>query len=365
MNTSATARYLFRLDPLIGCGNLLGFAEWLSGNVQGSVGPNWSLLCLDVNALRVVNDRQGQAHGDATLRWIGIVLLEETKAAVYRIGDDEFVAVLVDGPPTTHAIVAHQVFQRLNREADRFGLLTPAAAVAVIHYQGDEKITAADVLIQIGASIITVQKNKVDPFSVFAAAGLHAIADPVALRWVADLIVNRMVSLGEMLDESYHLAYSDPVTGLPNMRAAQIGLETALVEAAATRKPLAILLIDGDDLKRYNAISYAAGDEMIRQLGKTLKSKLRPGDFLARWRVGDEFIVLLPAATAVQARHIGRRFCRTVQEASQKWLLPVTISVGVVTFPDQGQTVDQLLLKAETAVEQAKADGKNRVVASK
>ena len=121
-------------------------------------------------------------------------------------------------------------------------------------------------------------------------------------------------------------------------------------------------MIDGDDLRRYNQISYAAGDEMIQWLGATLRDQLRPGDFLARWRVGDEFLVLLPATPLGQAAAVGSRLCRAVQQASEGWPLPVTISIGVAEYPRHGTDEVGLLRQAEAANDRAKALGKNCVV---
>ena len=100
---------------------------------------------------------------------------------------------------------------------------------------------------------------------------------------------------------------------------------------------------------------------MIQRLGTTLASRLRPGDFLARWRVGDEFLVILPGTSTEQAGLVGERLCQTVHEASQDWAIPVTVSIGVASFPKHA-TAAALLDEAEAANKEAKQRGKNRVV---
>jgi diguanylate cyclase (GGDEF)-like protein len=296
---------------------------------------------------------------------LGIVLLEETQSQAYRIGDDEFVAFLIEGSQTEHAQRARAIYERLNNQAHQFGLQVPAATITVIHYSGDEQISPSDVLIQLGATIFDVKSNLNGTFKIFNAAQLNP---PNEVRWIADLMVERIVALANMLDESNHLAYTDPLTGLPNMRAAQRQFEAAIVQASTNAQPMAVLLIDGDDLRRYNEISYAAGDEMIQRLGATLKDQLRPGDFLARWRIGDEFLVLLPDTSCTQAVVVGKRLCAAVQEASQGWHFPVTISIGVACYSQTDQTspstAGRLLLEAEEANDQAKSIGKNCVIAA-
>ena len=100
---------------------------------------------------------------------------------------------------------------------------------------------------------------------------------------------------------------------------------------------------------------------MIERLGTVLKDQMRPSDYLARWRTGDEFLVLLQETTIEQAISIADRVRRSVIEASQDWTYPITISVGVTGYPEHGETVEELLHQAELALNQAKNLGKNQV----
>lgn len=358
-----TPGQLFRTDPLIGCGNLLGFSELLSTSLACSDHPPFSLLTLDINGFSEINSTKGQVHGDAVLRWIGIRLMEESRAPVYRLGGDEFVAVLLEGNHSDHARLGKHIFTLLNHEAKQFGLKSPAAAITVIHYDASERVVPSRLFARVTATIYDVKKNFQGTFHTYQAQSIEPGADPQFLPWIVGLMFDRIVSLGGMLNETQHLAYTDPVTGLPNLREAQRQLATMVANALSTGQTFSILFIDGDDLRRYNKISYAAGDEMIYRLGATIGERLRPGDFLARWRVGDEFLVILSGATAEQAVLVGNRLCAAVQQASQEWPLPVTISIGVASFPMHGDTENSLLRQAEKANDAAKAKGKNQVVA--
>lgn len=366
---------LFRVDQLAGCGNLFSFAEYLAKHFDRNISSPLSLLSLDINAFSKLNVAKGFDAGDAALRWIGLVLVDETGAPVYRISGDEFVVVLNGAAHAEHAGLGRRVFNRLNDEAPKFGLQVPAASIAIVHYTGEERLLPADVFLQISASLYRVKTDFEKTFNAFYAAEVSPLGDLSSLRWIANLMVERMVSLSAMLDESNRLAHTDPVTGLPNMRAAEQQLARLLARAAAGGQPLSILLIDGDDLKGYNKISYAAGDEMIQHLGAALTEKLRPGDFIARWRVGDEFLVLLPNTTGAQAVSIGKRLCRAVQQIFQEWPLPVTISIGAVDFSPPApvqilsqstlmETAKNLVSEAEQANSRAKALGKNRVASA-
>ncbi|MBV9788744.1 MAG: GGDEF domain-containing protein, partial [Chloroflexi bacterium] len=109
---------------------------------------------------------------------------------------------------------------------------------------------------------------------------------------------------------------------------------------------------------------YATGDSMLQHLCRVLRERLRPSDFIARWRVGDEFLVLLPHTSLEHGLMLGERLRGAVQDESLGWPFPITISIGVASYPQHGATIDALLQAGEYAQERAKAQGKNCVVAA-
>ena len=121
-------------------------------------------------------------------------------------------------------------------------------------------------------------------------------------------------------------------------------------------------MIDGDNIRLYNNINYAAGDEMIRDMSIVLKGNLRPSDYIARWRVGDEFMVILPDTPLEGAKIIGERFRLAVKEASKSWLFPTTISIGIASYPTHGDNINALIDKAESANKYVKDQGKDQIV---
>jgi diguanylate cyclase (GGDEF)-like protein len=78
--------------------------------------------------------------------------------------------------------------------------------------------------------------------------------------------------------------------------------------------------------------------------------------------MGDEFIAVLPETNLEQAALIGERLRAAVEQASQNWLHPTTISAGIVSFPQHGASSKALLQRAEQCLKAAKKAGKNRVV---
>jgi diguanylate cyclase (GGDEF)-like protein len=360
MNESSP--HLHRTDLLTGCQNLLSFLDRLVRDFDQRQREAYSLVVLDVNHFKRLNDTVGHEQGDAALRWVGIVLAEEAPAPSYRTGGDEFVVALVEGAFAAHVQIAERLFERLNREAGRVGLASPALTVAVVQYQGGHADSPADVMGHIEAAIAESKQAPGRPLRVFSPPELPPRPNA---RGLLDTLIRRMVDLGALLDETQTLALSDPLTALPNVRAAARELDAALTQAQSTEQPLAVLLIDGDNLRRYNEVGgYAAGDKMIQDLSAALRHQLRPGDFIARWRVGDEFLVLLPNTTLPAALMVGERLCRAVREASQNWRLPISISIGVAARPHHGLTDSELLARAEAAKDEAKAQGKDRVVSA-
>lgn len=352
---------LYRTDALTGVGNSLGFFEWLLNRQTESYHGPFSLIAVDINGLKELNDTFGHAVGDVAIRWVAMLLIEESGGKAFRMGPDEFVLLLTTGRADTHARMGERIYSRLEREADQVSLRSPAGEVAVVHYKGTEELSPGDILGRFYGAIYDLKQNERLYFKVYEAATTEPAQD---LGWVINDMINRMVSLGFMLDESHILAYTDAITGLPNMRAALRQLDNAIFQAETTEQSLSILLIDGDNLRKYNKVSYMAGDEMIERLGSTLKSELRPSDFVARWRMGDEFFVLLPNTPAGNAVAVAERMRKTIERVSREWLFPITISAGVVGFPDHGDNSSELLRRLEVALERAKQRGKNRIMLS-
>jgi diguanylate cyclase (GGDEF)-like protein len=346
----------FRVDLLTGCNNLVSFSKALDHNFENKLLEPLSLITVDVYQLRDINQAKGFEYGDKLLRWLGIAIKDETEATVYRISGDNFVVVLL-GKHRKHQAVAEKLFERLNSEAQQLELSLPVVWMAVIHFPEGNPLNPAVVWKNMNEKL--EQLHAGEPFKTFQAD--ISEEDSVTLRAI-DLMAKRIKTLAGTLQYPFRLAYTDPVSSAPNMLAIQRKLDLALSEALLEQKHLCVCLIDGDDLKKYNSSGYAAGDEVIRKLTSTLGSALRPSDFLGRWRMGDEFIVILPATKVDQAAMVGERLRASVEQASQGWSYPTSISIGISYYPKHGYTASQLLEAAEKALALAKMAGKNRVI---
>lgn len=349
---------LLRTDGLTGVGNILGFYEYLQERFATEPACPFSLVSLDINNLAEVNNTYGHEAGNATIRWFSLILSEETEGQVYRIGNDEFALILAEDPPHIVERKIEMLVKRLDEESRQNYLRPPAARIAVINFTNLEDISLETIF---GFFYYAISKKRNFPdvsFSVYDAADVQLLGE---MNLGTLDMVKKMAMLGKVLDESYRLAYTDSITGLPNMHAMQQELETALAEASAKDDCFSVLLIDGDNLKAFNEVSYLTGDKMIKELGDTLKGELRPDDFLARWRYGDEFLIILPNTCIDEAERAGERLRKKVEDVSQEWEFPVSISLGLACYPVHGKKIQALIGEAEKALRKAKVAGKNRI----
>ena len=346
-----------RVDMLTGCNNLVSFSKSLENNFDNTIFERTSLIVVDLYQLRDINRTKGFDYGDRLLRWLGIAIKDETDSIVYRISGANFVAVLIGGKHKTHEATARKLFDRLNSEAKQLEVDAPVARMAVIHFPDSSALNPPVVWRNINEKLELTSAE--EPFQAFHAdiseedkATLHAI----------DLMAKRIETLGGTLQYTFKLAYTDPVSNAPNMLAIQRRLDLALSEAILEQKPLSLCMIDGDNLKLYNSQGYHAGDDVIRKITNTLGGALRPNDFLGRWRMGDEFIIILPSTSIEQASTVAERLCTSIESASMGWLYPTTISIGISYYPKHGETANKLLEAAERGLQLAKMSGKNRVI---
>jgi diguanylate cyclase (GGDEF)-like protein len=345
-----------RIDPLTGVGNLLAFLEVFTWRLAAEEWTDFSLLLVDLNKFNEFNTEHGHSRGDAILRWISIVM-KDIQAPVYRIGGDELVAILTGDSRENREMTARSLFDRINRESMQFSWPNPAS-VMLIHFQ-NETLEIADLWIGISDALFDAKVYENRGFVVNTYS--HAFAGNKYQVRVINTLTERLLSFATRLDATHKIAYVDPITQLPNSSAAEKELQRTILKAEREQDHFSILFIDGDNLRYYNDISYSTGDEMLRRLAELLSHHLRPGDFIARWRVGDEFLILLPATPTDAAIHVAERLRSAVETISKSWEIPITISIGISCYPSNGRTAEELLLNVEKAAKASKDNGKNQI----
>ena len=149
------------------------------------------------------------------------------------------------------------------------------------------------------------------------------------------------------------LAHTDPLTGLPNRRRLADQVQTAIWSARAGADTLALLFVDLDGFKAVNdSFGHAAGDELLQEVARTLRGRLRRSDLLARLG-GDEFLVALtgldPATAASEAQRVADELAEAVGApvSLRDGVVRVGASVGVAVYPADGEEFEELLHSAD------------------
>ena len=200
----------------------------------------------------------------------------------------------------------------------------------------------------------------------------HAIASQLDLHgWLAlPLDAEDGVPLDALrhtLEELTRQRDHDFLTGLANRRLFDCMAHQELQRALRTETPLSLVMIDIDDFKQVNdTYGHAVGDKVLAALGDLLKKSMRVYDIAARIG-GEEFCLILPGATNLQAHDLAARILEDFRaitfEGADGARFTKTFSAGVATSRNRpgSDTVEDLLRQADTLLYQAKGQGKNQV----
>lgn len=157
-----------------------------------------------------------------------------------------------------------------------------------------------------------------------------------------------------------HDSQTDVLTGLANRSALNQHFLSSLEQASRYKQPLAVLIFDLDHFKRINdQLGHLQGDTVLLAVAGLLRGGVRASDFLGRWG-GEEFLVICPQTDAEQARQLAQRICDDIRQQQLCSGMPLTLSAGVAQLMP-GEGVDGLLQRADEALYQAKAEGRDRV----
>lgn len=161
-------------------------------------------------------------------------------------------------------------------------------------------------------------------------------------------------------------SHTDSLTNLWNHGFFQDKLEEKIIEAENKNSPLSIVMIDLDDFKTYNdKLGHQKGDQLLFKIATLLKETFRKEDFVCRYG-GEEFVVIMPGTTKEKSYEFAENVRKIIEDYpfSHEEILPekkVTISLGIATSPEDGQTKSDLINHADRALYEAKRKGKNRI----
>ena len=179
----------------------------------------------------------------------------------------------------------------------------------------------------------------------------------------SSITINRANSYSKVLQ----YATLDALTNLNNRRQFETRLKQEIAITKRQNNPLCAMMIDIDFFKKVNdTYGHASGDEVLRTVASVIKAQLRESDIPARYG-GEEFAVLLPYTHIEEAKIVGERLRKAVEETSvqlDNLSINVTISMGLAEFHSD-ESGEELFKKADNALYEAKESGRNRVCINK
>jgi diguanylate cyclase (GGDEF)-like protein len=219
---------------------------------------------------------------------------------------------------------------------------------------------------------MAAQGESLGVLSITDSASPDAAADPGRFQRLEELATSlaeqaSLAFANLMLRETLkYQSVRDPLTGLFNRRHMEEALQRELLRAARNGAPLAILMADIDNFKRFNdAFGHEAGDLLLRDLGALLAAEIRGGDIACRYG-GEEFLLILADADLQAAGKCAESLQQKVRSMQVRHrgetLRRVTLSIGVAGFPQHGTTASQIVTAADRALYKAKESGRDRVI---
>ncbi len=184
------------------------------------------------------------------------------------------------------------------------------------------------------------------------------------LVFVSSFIIKYLIKSRDF-EYTYKLATTDGLTELYNHRYFQEQLRFKIKQAEKLKNSFSVIIIDIDFFKKFNdTYGHQAGDAVLKNVAKTLKSCVRSEDYVCRYG-GEEMTIILNNTSHESAVNIAQKVCNTI--ASKKFELTpelevnVTISLGVATYPDNGNTPSEIIEYADKCLYNAKETGRNKV----
>ena len=199
----------------------------------------------------------------------------------------------------------------------------------------------------IGVINVTNKKNGKE-FTDQDVKMLKAVADQAAVA------VNKA--------QLWDMAVTDSLTGLYVRRYFMVKLNEEIHRAERYDKIISVIMADLDNFKDINdTYGHDVGDQALQAISHFLKKNIRDVDAIARYG-GEEFVLMIPDADKDEAFNLAERLREELARASFEDLPPITVSLGIATFPTDGTDVEDLIKKADAALYAAKQAGRNNSV---
>ena len=243
------------------------------------------------------------------------------------------------------------------------GLATAALlAVRLAHSVSQPVARLVTGVKQMAAGALDVQLPEQATNAELAALeqGFNAMA-----RAISDIHRTMQARIDAATNQLAHLAHHDPLTGLPNRRVFEQRLEESVAASRRAGDQGALCFVDLDRFKNVNdSCGHAAGDELLREIARTIRQRLREQDIVCRIG-GDEFALILRGCTRQDALRIAENLREALAAFRFSWdgrHFSIGASIGMTRIDGRDASASEILMAADLACYAAKRSGRNRVV---
>lgn len=346
----------YEVDADVSEANTLGLGSMADGVVRVLWWVTVVAVLISVGISGAYTENQTPIYAIGAMAVIAVVVLHELLPAGWRSAATGWLEVVI-----AYALAGSLlIFTGYGSSPFAFTLYLIAVAVALATA---EWAAAAGALL---ASGVLVGVIAIDPApGRFEGTNLVQIALSVGAIWLLTLLAavfaHNERRIRSMLSR---LSRIDPLTGLFNRSQIYETLEQEVRRTRRSERGFSILMMDLDGLKTVNdSLGHQRGDEVLRALGRVIREDLRHVDSAYRYG-GDEFLVLLPETDYSGAFVVAEKIRSDAEELGMRLEgegVATSISIGLVSHPEDGSTADELVRAADRALYNAKALGKNQI----
>jgi diguanylate cyclase (GGDEF)-like protein len=212
-----------------------------------------------------------------------------------------------------------------------------------------------------------VNSRVMGALQIFSVERERFTPEDAQLMWILALVSENLLTRESRNEGLLRFAFTDYLTGLRSRGYFEQQLELEIKRAERKGTTFALLMLDIDHFKCFNdTFGHSTGDQVLRDVSNILLRDMREVDTVARYG-GEEFVIILPETSPRGAIQVAERLRRAVEQAvfyagDPPMRQPLTISVGIALYGPDGHHRSELIEAADSALYQAKSEGRNRIV---
>jgi diguanylate cyclase (GGDEF)-like protein len=320
------------------------FFDFIEADISKVFAKKGAFIVFNVFKLMMINEKYGNNTGDLCIssltQSINTVISKYPNLYGFRFAENDFIITMPNGTLSNVNEITSEVEEEFKKS---------------MYILGHTDVGLYKFSLEYNQNI-----NTIEEFYEFLLKNALKVSEN---EESIDRIIRHLVwTFTRNIRSTSRLALKDDVSGLSNHRAGKLFVSSLINEHSQCKKGFGVMFIDGDNLKRYNQISYEEGNRMIRNLSQIITNSIRDKDKVFRWLSGDEFLVVLKEVDKDNSVKLAERVRETVEKQTQNCIFPTTISIGIAHYPTDGNVIDEIINKAEKANRYAKGKGRNKVI---